>query len=387
MATPCSSFEVLSEDSETNARRGLLGLPHGDVRTPAFMPVGTYGAVKGLTPADLSESGADIILSNTFHLICRPGTELIRELGGLHKFMAWSRPILTDSGGFQVFSLEELRKLDEDGVSFRNPKGGDLIRMTPESCVRSQLDLGVDVAMVLDELVPLPSPKERVRAAMERSIRWAERALKVPRDAQNGTRLFGIVQGGLDEGMRAECIERMAPLPFDGFAIGGLSVGEAPEELHSMVGFAAPRLPRDRVRYLMGVGYPEDIIEAVAAGVDLFDCVLPTRNARNGNLFTSRGRLIIKNAIWRRDGRPLDEDCSCFTCQNFSRAYLRHLYITGDSLAARLNTMHNLHYYQSLMTRIRGAIVAGTFGELLTWARQRNAKGQGPSWWREQEER
>jgi len=348
------------------------------------MPVGTYGAVKGLTPTDLQESGADIILSNTFHLICRPGTELIRDLGGLHKFMSWQRPILTDSGGFQVFSLEALRKLDEEGVSFRNPKGGDLIRMTPESCVEAQLNLGVDVAMVLDELVPLPSPKKRVRDAMNRSIRWAERALKVPRDAVSGTRLFGIIQGGLDEGLRAECIDRMAPLPFDGFAIGGLSVGEAPEELHSMVGFAAPRLPRDRVRYLMGVGYPEDIIEAVAAGVDLFDCVLPTRNARNGNLFTSRGRLIIKNAIWRRDERPLDEDCSCFTCQNFSRAYLRHLYITGDSLAARLNTMHNLHYYQSLMTRIRDAIAADTFGELLTWARQRNEQGQGPSWWREQ---
>jgi queuine tRNA-ribosyltransferase len=383
MATPCSSFEVLSEDKATHARRGVLGLPHGTVHTPAFMPVGTYGAVKGLSPDDLRETGAEIILSNTFHLVCRPGTELIRDLGGLHRFMAWDRPILTDSGGFQIFSLEGLRRIDDDGVTFRNPKGGDTIRMTPESCVQAQIDLGVDVAMVLDELVPLPSPKERVRAAMERSIRWAERALEVPRDSEAGTRLFGIVQGGLDKDLRAECIERMSQLPFDGFAVGGLSVGEAPEELHSMVGFAAPRLPRDRVRYLMGVGYPEDIIEAVAAGIDLFDCVLPTRNARNGNLFTSRGRIVIKNAIWRRDDRPLDEDCSCSTCRNFSRAYLRHLYVTGDSLAARLNTMHNLHYYQSLMTRIREAIESDTFDDLLVWARQRNEQGHGPSWWRE----
>jgi len=351
------------------------------------MPVGTYGAVKGLSPLDLTQTGADIILSNTFHLVCRPGTELIRDLGGLHKFMSWNGPILTDSGGFQIFSLKDLRKLDEEGVTFQNPKGGDSVRMTPESCVQSQLDLGVDVAMVLDELVPLPSPPERVRDAMERSIRWAQRALQVPRDAVGGTRLFGIIQGGLDEELRAECIERMAPLPFDGFAIGGLSVGEAPEELHSMVGFAAPRLPRDRVRYLMGVGYPEDIIEAVAAGIDLFDCVLPTRNARNGNLFTSRGRIVIKNAGWRRDDRPLDEDCSCYTCQNFSRAYLRHLYTTGDGLAARLNTMHNLHHYQSLMTRIRASIDDGSFGELLTWARQRDERGRGPSWWRVDKER
>jgi len=386
MATPCSSFKVLSEDAGSHARRGQLELPHGSVRTPAFMPVGTYGAVKGLTPTDLRQAGADIILSNTFHLICRPGTELIRDLGGLHKFMSWKGPILTDSGGFQIFSLKDLRKLDEDGVTFRNPKGGAKIRMTPESCVEAQLNLGVDVAMVLDELVPLPSPEPRVRDAMERSIRWAKRALEVPRDAVNGTRLFGIIQGGLNEDLRAECIDRMAPLPFDGFAVGGLSVGEAPEELHSMVGFAAPRLPRDRVRYLMGVGYPEDIIEAVAAGIDLFDCVLPTRNARNGNLFTSRGRIVIKNAAWRHDERPLDEDCSCFTCQNFSRAYLRHLYVTGDSLGGRLNTMHNLHHYQSLMTQIRERITDGTFGELLTWARQRDERGRGPSWWRVDEE-
>lgn len=382
MATPCSSFKVLSEDPGSHARRGVLDLPHGEVRTPAFMPVGTYGAVKGLSPQDIRTVGADIILSNTFHLVCRPGPELVKRLGGLHKFMSWSRPILTDSGGFQIFSLKDLRKLDEEGVTFRNPKGGDIIRMTPETCVQAQIDLGVDVAMVLDELVPLPSPKGKVRSAMERSIRWAERALRVPRDAERGTRLFGIIQGGLEEDLRAECIERMSPMSFDGFAIGGLSVGEPPEELHSMVGFAAPRLPRDRVRYLMGVGYPEDIIEAVAAGVDLFDCVLPTRNARNGNLFTSRGRVVIKNARWRDDPRPLDEDCSCFTCQNFSRAYLRHLFITGDSLAARLHTMHNLHYYQTLMARIRDAIDSGTFGELVTWARQRNADGRGPSWWR-----
>jgi len=323
------------------------------------MPVGTYGAVKGLTPTDLQESGADIILSNTFHLICRPGTELIRDLGGLHKFMSWQRPILTDSGGFQVFSLEALRKLDEEGVSFRNPKGGDLIRMTPESCVEAQLNLGVDVAMVLDELVPLPSPKKRVRDAMNRSIRWAERALKVPRDAVSGTRLFGIIQGGLDEGLRAECIDRMAPLPFDGFAIGGLSVGEAPEELHSMVGFAAPRLPRDRVRYLMGVGYPDDIVGAAARGVDMFDCVMPTRLARFGVVFTPFGRLTLKHARFREDPEPIDPDCACYTCRSFSRAYLRHLHMTHEVLAPRLLTLHNVTFYQDLMRRLRQAISDG----------------------------
>ncbi|MEE2829239.1 MAG: tRNA guanosine(34) transglycosylase Tgt [Myxococcota bacterium] len=387
MATPCSSFEVLAEDAKTHARRGTLSLPHGPVRTPAFMPVGTYGAVKGMTPRDLKEVDSDIILSNTFHLICRPGTELIREVGGLHRFMGWEGPILTDSGGFQVFSLKDLRTLDDDGVTFRNPKGGDLIRMTPESCVRAQLDLGVDVGMVLADLVALPSPDHRVREAMERSLRWAERALEVPRNSSEGTCLFGIVQGGLDRDLRAESIERLCSLPFDGFAIGGLSVGEAPEDRNSMVGFAAPRLPGDRVRYLMGVGYPEDIIEAVAAGIDLFDCVLPTRNARNGNLFTSRGRLVIKHAAWRADERPIDEDCNCFTCRNFSRAYLRHLFVSGDSLAARLNTMHNLHHYQQLMTRIRRSISDGSFNDLLLWARQRNSKGEGPSKRRADEER
>jgi queuine tRNA-ribosyltransferase len=378
MATQCSSFEVLTSDPGSEARTGLLQLPHGAVRTPAFMPVGTYGVVKGLAAPDLRDLGADIILSNTFHLVCRPGSEQIRDLGGLHEFMAWPGPILTDSGGFQVFSLASMRDIDEDGVNFRNPHGGELVRLTPETVVQHQVNLGVDIAMVLDDCAALPAERPVLRAAMERTLRWAERSLSVARDASAGPALFGIVQGGLEEDLRAECIERLVALDFDGYALGGLSVGEAPEEMYSVVQFGAPRLPRDKPRYLMGVGYPEDIVEAVAGGVDLLDCVLPTRNARNGNLFTSRGRLVIKNSAWRSDTRPLDEDCRCFTCQSYSRAYLRHLYVVGDSLASRLLSIHNLHYYQRLMARIRDAIETGTFADVLAWARDR-AQGAAPS--------
>jgi queuine tRNA-ribosyltransferase len=335
------------------------------------MPVGTYGAVKGVDTEDLEGLSASIVLSNTFHLVCRPGTAPIRELGGLHRFMGWNRPILTDSGGFQVFSLADLREVDEDGVSFRNPHGGELIRMTPESTVAAQRDLGVDVAMVLDDCPPLPSERETVRRSVERTLRWAARARAVPRDPERGPALFGIVQGGLDEELRAECAERISALDFDGYAIGGLSVGESPEEMDRVVQFAAPRLPRDRVRYLMGVGYREDIVEAVANGVDLFDCVLPTRNARNGNLFTGSGRIVIKNARWKDDPRPLDEDCDCRTCRRYSRAYLRHLYLVGDPLAGRLNTIHNLHHWLSWMGRIRQAIRDGSFPELLAASRER----------------
>ena len=378
MATQCLSFEVEAVDEASEARVGTLRLPHGEVRTPAFMPVGTYGAVKSLTRDDLREVGSDIILSNTFHLVCRPGSEQIRELGGLHNFMSWDGPILTDSGGFQVFSLAAMRDMDEDGVTFRNPHGGELVRLTPESTVQHQVNFGVDIAMVLDDCAALPADRETIAAAMERTLRWAARSLSVARDASQGPALFGIVQGGLDLDLRAECISRLSDMDFDGYAIGGLSVGEAPEDMYSVVQFAAPKMPPGKPRYLMGVGYPEDIVEAVAAGVDMFDCVLPTRNARNGNLFTSRGRLIIKHAAWRSDKRPLDEDCDCFTCSNYSRAYLRHLYVAKDSLAPRLLSIHNLHYYQRLMARIRRSIQEGTFTDVLAWARSQEG-GLGPS--------
>jgi len=379
MATRCSSFEVVARDAATEARRGVLGLPHGQVQTPAFMPVGTHAAVRGVTPWELESLGSDIILSNTFHCICRPGTEQIRELGGLNRFMAWDKPILVDSGGFQVFSMSDKCRVDDDGVSFKNPWNGDPVRMTPESTVRAQIDMGVDVGMVLDDCPPLPGTRKAIRAAMDRSLAWAERALSVPRDDVAGPALFGIVQGGLEEDFRAECTERMAALPFDGLALGGLSVGESPEAMRKVVGFAAPRLPGGKPRYLMGVGYPEDIVEAVAAGIDLFDCVLPTRNARNGNLFTSAGRVIIKHARWKNDDGPIDPDCGCPVCQRFSKAYLRHLYTTGDGLAARLHSLHNLHHYLDLMRQIRTSIEDGTFGDLLAAARRRDDRGRRPS--------
>jgi len=379
MATQCSSFEILAEDAATGARRGALTLPHGTVQTPAFMPVGTHAAVRGIAPWELEELGSDIVLSNTFHCICRPGAEYIRDRGGLHRFMGWDHPILVDSGGFQVFSMADKRRIDDDGVTFANPWNGDRVRMTPESCVQSQIDLGVDVGMVLDECPPLPGTPGQVRAAMERSMAWAERAARVPRDPVAGPALFGIVQGGLDEGLRAESAERLTDLKFDGYALGGLSVGESPEAMRKVVAFAAPRLPRGQVRYLMGVGYPEDIVEAVAAGIDLFDCVLPTRNARNGNLFTSRGRIVIKHTRHRNDDGPIDPDCTCPVCRHFSRAYLRHLFVTGDGLAARLHTIHNLHHWLDLMRRIRAAIEEGTFGELLAQAQQRDEAGRPAS--------
>jgi queuine tRNA-ribosyltransferase len=376
MATRCSSFEVVASDGQ--ARRGRLTLPHGDVQTPAFMPVGTYGAVRCVDPQDIADSGSDILLSNTFHLVCNPGAERVKALGGLHRWMAWDRPILTDSGGFQVFSLRHKRTIDDHGVRFANPRDGAMVELTPESALQAQIDLGVDIAMQLDECPALPGKREDIARAMRRSLAWAKRSLAVPRDPVRGPALFGIVQGGLDEALRQESIDGLVALDLDGYAIGGLSVGESSQDLYALVRFAAPRLPGGRPRYLMGVGYPEDIVEAVAAGVDLFDCVLPTRNARNGNLFTSRGRLVIKHARWADDDRPLDEDCGCSTCRRFSRAYLRHLYRNDDSQAARLMSIHNLSYYQGLMARIRAAITAGTLDELLQWARSRE-DGEPPS--------
>ncbi len=371
-------YELLAQVDGGEARRGRLHLRHGTVETPAFMPVGTYGTVKALDPADLESLGTEIILANTFHLICRPGTERIRGLGGLHRFMGWDGPILTDSGGFQVFSLAQLRDLDDEGVTFRNPHGGDRVRMTPESTIEAQVNLGVDVAMALDDCPPLPAEPRRIEDSLQRTLRWAERTRAVPVDSETGPAVFGIVQGGLDRDLRARCIDALVPMGFDGYTIGGLSVGEGPAAMHSMVQFAAPRLPSDRPRYLMGVGYPEDLIEAVAAGVDLFDCVLPTRNARNGNLFTRKGRIVIKHAAWADDDRPLDEDCSCFACRRFSRAYLRHLKLLGEPLGARLCSLHNLQFTLDLMRMIRASIQAGTFSRLLRWARSGTA-GDRPS--------
>ncbi len=368
---PVCSYELKATDPNTSGRRGTLTLRSGVVQTPAFMPVGTYGVVKGLVEEELRGLGADIVLANAFHLIDRCGPDEVHALGGIHRFMGWSGPILTDSGGFQLFSLRHLAKMDRDGVTIASPHDGRPIRLTPESVVEAQARLGVDVAMILDDCPKLPAEREDLKRSLAITHRWAERARAVRVDPEVGPARFAIVQGGLEEDLRAESAAFLSSLDFDGYAIGGLSVGEDPAAMVSMVGFAAPRLPKGKVRYLMGVGYPEDIVEAVAAGVDLFDCVLPTRNGRNGNLFTSAGRLVIKHAANRDDPRPIDEDCDCFTCQRYSRAYLRHLYTMGMSLAARLMTIHNLRYYQRLMERIRAAIEQGTLSELLAWARSR----------------
>ena len=379
MATRCFSFEVLSQDPATGARHGRIDTAHGPVETPAFMPVGTYGAVKGMTPTQLEELGAQIVLSNAYHLEMRPGSEAIEQLGGLHRFMGWERPILTDSGGFQVFSLEGLRKVDDDGVSFRSPVDGAAQRFTPESVVELQRRYGVDVAMPLDVCAPWEAERGEVELALRRTLDWARRSL----DARGETpmALFGIVQGGFLPELRARCVEELAAQPFDGLALGGLSVGEPREVLHESVQRFAPLLPSDRPRYLMGVGYPDDLVEAVAAGIDMFDCVLPTRNARNGTLFVEGGRVVIKNARYRLDERPVEEGCECPCCRRFSRAYLRHLHLTGEMLAAQLMTAHNLHHYLRHMQRMRRAIDDGNFGSLLAETRQRAAetreKGQG----------
>jgi len=352
-------FELLVQDGA--ARRGRMTSPHGVVETPAFMPVGTQGAVKAVTPDELVACGAQIILANTYHLHLRPGHELVRELGGLHRFMSWNGPILTDSGGFQVFSLQGMRRLDDDGVTFRSHLDGSLRRLTPESSVEIQSALGSDVAMVLDECPPLPAAPEAVEAAVTRTTRWAQRS----RDAYRGPGvLFGIVQGGTDEALRARSAAEITALDFPGYAIGGVSVGEPPDSIARVARFTAALLPKRRPRYLMGVGRPEDLVEAVAAGVDLFDCVMPTRNARNGTLFTSEGRVNIKREEYRADPRPLDPRCGCETCTRYSRAYLRHLFVSNEILASRLNTIHNLAFYLGLMTAMREAIANGSFAAL-----------------------
>lgn len=356
------SFEKLGEDGR--ARRGRLTFPRGTVETPAFMPVGTYGTVKGMLPRDIHEIGAEIILGNTFHLMLRPGTEVVRAHGDLHDFTQWQGPILTDSGGFQVFSLGEMRKITEEGVTFRSPVDGSPVELSPEIAIGVQRDLGSDIVMIFDECTPYPATEREAKDSMELSLRWAKRS----RDAHEGNpaALFGIVQGGMYESLRDRSLEGLTDIGFDGYAIGGLSVGEPKEDMIRILDHLPPKMPEDKPRYLMGVGRPEDIVEAVRRGVDMFDCVMPTRNARNGYLFTATGTVKIRNARHRHDTAPLDERCDCYTCQNFSRSYLHHLDKCGEMLGAQLNTIHNLRFYQNLMAGLRGAIEAGTLSDFVT---------------------
>ena len=348
-----SHFTVIKTDP-TGARLGRLVTAHGVVETPAFMPVGTQGTVKAMLPRDLKEMGCQILLGNTYHLYLRPGAELIRELGGLHRFMSWDGPILTDSGGYQVFSLGAMRKLSEEGVRFQSHLDGSHHLLTPEGVVQIQEALGSDIAMVLDECISHDAKREYVQDSTARTIRWAERCLRAR--SHDDQLMFGIIQGGMYEDLREQCVREMNSMSFDGFAVGGLGVGEGEELLHAVAASTAGLLPETRPRYLMGVGRPEDIMRAVRAGFDLFDCVLPTRNARNGTLFTAQGKLSIKRAEFARDPRPLDETCDCYCCRNFSRAYLRHLYVAGEILSSQLNSLHNLYFYHRLMERCREAI-------------------------------
>ena len=355
-------FELLKTDGK--ARRGRLVFDRGVVETPAFMPVGTYGTVKGMTPEELEDSGAHICLGNTFHLMLRPGTGVIRQHGDLHDFMHWDKPILTDSGGFQVFSLGDLRKITEEGVTFRSPINGEKILLTPEKSMEVQRDLGSDIVMIFDECTPFPATEQEARVSMEMSLRWAKRSKESHGDSPAA--LFGIIQGGMYEGLRDVSLAGLEAIGFDGYAIGGLSVGEPKEDMQRILAHTAPQMPTDKPRYLMGVGTPEDLVNAVSHGVDMFDCVMPTRNARNGWLFTQYGDVKIKNAFYKQDMQPLDADCDCYTCQNFTRSYLHHLHKVGEILGSRLNTIHNLHYYQVLMQGMRDAIEADQFDAFKT---------------------
>jgi queuine tRNA-ribosyltransferase len=368
MTAPAFSFRVTHTDGRS--RRGVMTTPHGEVETPAFMPVGTQGAVKGVTNRDLEGLNVEILLSNTYHLYLRPGDDLIARRGGLHRFIGWQRPILTDSGGYQVFSLAERRTITEDGVRFRSHLDGSLHMLTPEKATDIQAQLGSDIAMVLDECLAHPASPEATRASMERTLRWGRRARERLLEIRSGSvdtvlctnpgqAQFGIVQGGVEPDLRAESADRTVDMGFEAYAIGGLSVGEPVDLMHDIVRQTTPRLPADRPRYLMGTGTPDDLVESVANGVDLFDCVLPTRNGRNGQLFTSEGRLNIKNARFAEDDRPPDPSCTCYTCRTCSRAYLRHLFMAGEINAATLNTLHNLHFYLDTLRGIREAIAFG----------------------------
>ena len=350
-------FEITATDGQ--ARRGRILLDRGVIETPVFMPVGTAGTVKAMTPEELVETGAQIVLGNTFHLMLRPGVEVVRRHGGLHRFMHWDRPILTDSGGFQVWSLADARRISEAGATFRSPVDGQEIFLGPEEAMAVQQALGSDILMVFDECTPFPATEEQARDSMELSLRWARRS----KDAQRGWpgALFGIVQGGMYPDLRRRSLDGLMEIGFDGYALGGLSVGEPRDVMYRLVSELAPQLPATQPRYLMGVGTPEDIVHAVASGVDMFDCVLPTRNARNGWLYTSNGVLRVRNAAYANDLRPVDESCGCYTCRHYSRAYLRHLHHGNEILGARLNTIHNLHYYGRLLRELREAIVHRRF--------------------------
>jgi queuine tRNA-ribosyltransferase len=347
-------FTVVKKNSANEARLGHLITAHGVIETPVFMPVGTQGTVKAVLPRDLREMGCQILLGNTYHLYLRPGHELIRDLGGLHRFMGWDGPILTDSGGYQVFSLGAMRNITEEGARFQSHLDGSSHLLTPEKAVEIQEALGSDIAMVFDECLPHDAPREYVKNSTERTIRWAERCLKVRR--KKDQMMFGIIQGGMHEDLREACVREMTPMPFEGFAVGGLGVGEGEELLHAIGAYTVGLLPEEKPRYLMGVGRPEDIVNGVRAGFDMFDCVIPTRNARNGTLFTWQGKVSIKRAEFANDPRPLDENCDCYCCVNFSRAYLRHLYMAGEILSSQLNSLHNLYFYHQFMKRCREAI-------------------------------
>jgi len=351
------SFTVLAKEGDTRARCGRLETPHGSIQTPVFMPVGTAGTVKTLSPEELKRLEVEIILSNAYHLYLRPGHQLIAEMGGLHRFISWDRPILTDSGGYQVFSLAELSKVTEEGVTFQSHLDGSLHFFSPEFVIEIQEALGADIIMTLDECLPYPSSREATRDALDRTIQWARRSRQAHR--RRDQTLFGIVQGGFYPELRREATLRLLELGFEGYALGGLSVGETPAMMREVVDQVVPLLPEERPRYLMGVGMPEDLLECVVRGIDMFDCVIPTRHARTGWLFTTFGRVVIKNAQYARDESPIDPACDCSTCRQFSRAYLRHLFMAQETLALRLNTIHNLHYYLRLMEQIRQAIREG----------------------------
>jgi queuine tRNA-ribosyltransferase len=359
-------FKLLATDGA--ARRGQITLNHGVVETPIFMPVGTYGSVKAMLPHELTEIGAQIVLGNTFHLWLRPGTEVMEKHGGLHGFMQWNKPILTDSGGFQVFSLNGLRKITEEGVKFASPIDGSRLFLTPEESMRIQRALNSDIAMVFDECTPYeidgrPATAEEAAQSMRMSLRWARRSRVAFHEQENPNALFGIVQGGMYENLRDESLAGLVDIGFEGYAIGGLSVGEPKEDMMRILAHVTPRMPAEAPRYLMGVGTPEDLVEGVSRGVDMFDCVMPTRNARNGWLFTRFGDIKIRNARYRDDTRPLDPSCSCHTCAHFSRAYLHHLQRANEITGSRLNTLHNLHFYLTIMQEMRDAIAGGRFAQ------------------------
>lgn len=366
-------FDLITTDGV--ARRGRMTLAHGQVDTPAFMPVGTYGTVKAMTPEALAATGAQICLGNTFHLWLRPGMTVIKQFGGLHKFMNWDKPILTDSGGFQVFSLGDLRKITEEGVKFASPIDGARLFLTPEISMQIQKDLNSDIVMIFDECTPYPADYKTAAESMRLSLRWARRSRDEHDRLENTNALFGIVQGGMHEALRDESLAGLKNIDFNGFAIGGLSVGEPKDDMMRILAHTAPQLPSDKPRYLMGVGTPEDLMDSVEQGIDMFDCVMPTRNARNGHLFTRFGDVKIKNARFKTDEAPLDPTCSCYTCRRFSRAYLHHLFRAGEILSSILNTIHNLHYYQTLMAEMRQAIEVGQFVQTVATLRADRQRG------------